>query len=302
MTKMSTATAITYQSEAWAKFIDALHNAETRTGYTHDLRQYIQFLSLKDPAELLKATKEQQEDQAIRFIVSMRDKRSSSRIRRVMAAVKLFYEVNRVSLNWKYVLRNVKKGKTLKDESYSIEQIRKALQIASLRNKVLLLVYASSGVRRAALPELRKRHLTPLEQYGIYKIVVYEGDEEEYITYCSPECRTIIDEYFEYRTRFGERITSDSLLVRDEFNREDQFRAAKPRPLKASTISTTIIELMEKAGVRQRIKLTEGQTRFDVHQPIKGVHGLRKTWDTNMTLAGVSPLWIELLEGHRIKV
>ncbi|MGI0019033.1 MAG: hypothetical protein ACREAY_01030 [Nitrososphaera sp.] len=298
---MSTTPAISYGSQAWVNFVNLLDNKETLTGYTHDIRQYIGFLKLQDPAELLNGTAEKQENLAISFIMSMKGKRSVSRIRRIMAAVKAFYDINRVTLNWKFILRHVGKGKTLKDTSYSMEQIRKALAVASLRNKVMLLVYASSGVRRAALPELRKRHLVPIDTYGIYKIVVYENDDEEYITYCTPECRAVIDEYFEYRARYGERITPESLLVRDEFNREDQFRATKPQPIKASTISTTMIELFEKAGVRQRIKLTEGQTRFDVHQSIKGVHGLRKTWDTQMTLAGVQPLWIELLEGHRIK-
>jgi integrase len=301
MTKMSTTPAISYGSQAWVNFVNLLDNKETLTGYTHDIRQYIGFLKLQDPAELLKGTAEQQENLAISFIMSLKGKRSVSRIRRIMAAVKAFYDINRVTLNWKFILRHVGKGKTLKDTGYSMDHIRKALAVASLRNKVLLLVYTSSGVRRAALPELRKRHLIPIDKYGIYKIVVYENDEEEYITYCTPECRAVIDEYLEYRARYGERITPESLLVRDEFNREDQFRAAKPQPLKASTISTTMIELFEKAGVRQRIKLTEGQTRFDVHQSIKGVHGLRKTWDTQMTLAGVQPLWVELLEGHRIK-
>jgi hypothetical protein len=40
--------------------------------------------------------------------------------------------------------------------------------------------------------------------------------------------------------------------------------------------------------------------RSPVRHEIKAIHGLRKFWDTQMTLSGVSPLWIELL-GHRIK-
>jgi hypothetical protein len=98
-----------------------------------------------------------------------------------------------------------------------------------------------------------------------------------------------------------EKITPNSLLLRDEFDREDQLRARSPNPIDPETISDIITELMEKAGVRTRVKLTEGVKPGRIRHKVKGVHGLRKFWDTQMTLSGVSPLWTELLEGHKIK-
>ncbi len=131
--------------------------------------------------------------------------------------------------------------------------------------------------------------------------MVYEGDEEEYVTYCTPECRRAIDEYFAYRERHGEKVTPDSFVIRDEFNRQDHFSVAYPRQITANTISVVMTELMEKAGVRTRVRMSEGMVRSQVRHEIKAIHGLRKFWDTQMTLSGVSPLWIELLEGHKIK-
>jgi hypothetical protein len=36
---------------------------------------------------------------------------------------------------------------------------------------------------------LKIKHLQNIEQYNLYKITVYENEEEEYITFCTPECK-----------------------------------------------------------------------------------------------------------------
>ncbi len=44
-------------------------------------------------------------------------------------------------------------------------------------------------MRIGAIPGLRLRNLEKVESdYDIYKITVYEGFNEEYITFCTPEC------------------------------------------------------------------------------------------------------------------
>lgn len=54
----------------------------------------------------------------------------------------------------------------------------------------------------------------------LYKIIVYSGDREEYLTFTTPECTKEIDNYLEYRTRRGEQITQDSYLIVMKFTQE----------------------------------------------------------------------------------
>lgn len=259
-------------------------------------------LHISNADRLLQGTAIELENLAIEFITeSKKGGMSGARIRRIMAAVKSFYDMNRLVLNWKFILRHVGKSKTKKDRAHSHVEIQQALKAASIRNQVLIYLYASSGVRRGAIPELRENNLKPIDKYGLYKIVVYEGSDEEYTTYCSPEARNAIDRYLELREQAGERITDQSLIVREEFDRNDPIRAAKPKQISPDTITNALIEVFEKAGLRQRAAMVKGQKAGTIRHEIKIVHGLRKFFDTQMTLSGVSPLWIELLEGHRIK-
>lgn len=79
------------------------------------------------------------------------------------------------------------------------------LEKADERERVVILLMASTGMRVGALPCLKIRNLERIEKYGLYKITVYEGEDEEYITYCTPECARAIDSYLDYRQRHGER-------------------------------------------------------------------------------------------------
>ncbi|MGH9878917.1 MAG: hypothetical protein ACRD5H_14905, partial [Nitrososphaerales archaeon] len=254
--------------QPWANFVQALNNKETYVGYTSDLKQYLQFLGTKSPEVLLQGMPAAMEDLILSFVKSKKAEGTSApRIRRIVAAVKLFYEVNRIALNWKFVTRQIGRTKAQKDGAYSHADIKKALEVASLRDKVIILGLCSSGMRRGALAELRVKHLLPVDK--IYRIAIYSGDEEEYVSYCTPECRAVIEEYFAYRKRCGENINPDSPVVRDEFNRDDPDRARFPKPLGASSISQIGIDVMERSGVRVRKQMTEGGKAYRIRHPVK---------------------------------
>lgn len=64
---------------------------------------------------------------------------------------------------------------------------------------------------------------------GIYKITVYEGFNEEYIAFTTPECSKAIDQYLDMRKRYGEKLTKDSFLIREQFDIRDPFAISKCR-------------------------------------------------------------------------
>lgn len=87
------------------------------------------------------------------------------------------------------------------DEAYSREEIQKLLNVAPLRMKVCILVYASTGMRKGALASIQLRHLEKIEDNeNFYKITVYPGTREQYIAFTTPKCSKSIDEYFDYET------------------------------------------------------------------------------------------------------
>jgi hypothetical protein len=78
---------------------------------------------------------------------------------------------------------------------------------------------SSSGCRVGAVPLLRIKDLEPIDKHGIYKITYYPKSRKyRYFSFCTPECRKEIDQYIEWRKRWGERITEESPLFRREFN------------------------------------------------------------------------------------
>jgi hypothetical protein len=62
----------------------------------------------------------------------------------------------------------------------------------------------------------------------------------------------------------------------------------------------TISQVLQDAGVRKKRTLNECERRQKRHE-IMNDHGFRKFYDTTLTNAGIHPLYIEFLEGHRVK-
>ena len=69
------------------------------------------------------------------------------------------------------------------------------LEKADQRGRVAILLMASTGMRVGAIPLLKIRNLERLEKYSLYKVTVYENEDEEYITFCTPECAKEIESY-----------------------------------------------------------------------------------------------------------
>ncbi len=83
-----------------------------------------------------------------------------------------------------------------------------------------------------------------------YKITVHENDEEEHVTYCTPESVKTIDHYMDMRRRYDERIYPNSLLIRDQFDIKDPFVISKPRAIKPISLSNKIRDIAIRAGLR----------------------------------------------------
>jgi integrase/recombinase XerD len=234
-----------------------------------------------------------------RYVISLRDmKLVSNSIKSRLNPVFHFYEMNDVALNKKKINRF--KGEFVKktrDRAYTHEEIKKILDVCDLRMKVVILLMASTGCRVGALPSLRLRNLQKIENQNLYKITIYEGSNEEYFTYCTPECTSYIDDYLQYRETNGEKLGPDSFLIRDQFDINDieQIRN-KSRGVSIQTFHSIVAGILLKAGLR-----TIDHTSRHNRKEIMKCHGFRKFF-TNQLLdcdAITERRW--LLEGHNLK-
>jgi Phage integrase family len=173
------------------------------------------------------------------------------------------------------------------------KSIRQLLEFADLRLKCIILLMSSAGLRRGAIPSLRIGDLQKIDKYSLYKISVYKNEQEAYFTFCTPECAKLLDQYFDYRARLGEKIHEKSPVFRKEFTTLD---AAKPRPLGIEAISWLVNVLLDRSGIRpkQEKKKIGGEQRTSVMQ----CHGFRKYFETTARLAGMDLVFINRCMGH----
>ena len=192
---------------------------------------------------------------------------------------------------------NVRSKKT---NAYSQSQIQKMLDIADERMRAVILLLCTSGQRIGSLPNLSVRSLK--EVGDLYKITVYENEPEEYITFCTPECRKIgIDPYLQMRERYGETFDKSSPLIREQFDKKDQFAIAHPRRVKEPALARKLVDLSEAAGIRTRIQLTEGQMAASVRKDVPVCNGFRRFFSTQLVNANLITEHRWLLEGHNLK-
>jgi site-specific recombinase XerD len=199
-------------------FLESIKSPETRRVYTTYFQKYLQYPGSVKIVEQTNARKI--EDHIISFIISMKEQsKTFAAIHNYVSAIIKFYTVNDVVLNSTKIYRFMPdKKKSNKDRAYTHEEILQLLNVADERMKVMILLLSSTGMRIGAIPELKLRNLEKISMDSgptLYKITVYENDKEEHFTYCTPECTKAIDNYLSMRSRYGEKISANSYLIRE---------------------------------------------------------------------------------------
>ena len=89
----------TYGSTAWLRFSRAITAKATEKAYRNSLKVFMRFMKVSgevEAAKLLEGTNEQIEDHIVGFIAAQKEENlSSSIIHTRLAAIKLFYDMNR---------------------------------------------------------------------------------------------------------------------------------------------------------------------------------------------------------------
>ncbi|MGH9988377.1 MAG: tyrosine-type recombinase/integrase, partial [Nitrososphaeraceae archaeon] len=229
----------------------------------------------------------------------LRDERRLSRksITVHLVAILHFFQINNDDFN--LTTRNFKihlpsdDSVIEEDRPYTTDEIGKVLGECDVRSKVLVLLMASTGMRKGALHSLQISDLAPVNlasmEAKMFKIQIYARTRDRYYTFCTPECAKTIAEYLDYRRRFGEEIQDKSPLIREQFNVDDQVRIAYPRFMSEKGIEHIIDKVLKKVGVRKP---------GVVHMS----HGFRKHFMTICEQSGMKSINVKLLLGHDIGV
>lgn len=197
--------------------INSINSDETKEQYEYCLTQFLKYCQMN-----LDSFLKLPQDEISSLIVNYLLQRKVSRQYKVVifSAIKHTCEMNDVVLNWtkmKKFIRTDNRDNSIngKDRGYTHEEIQKILKFSDQRSKSAFLFLSSTGMRIGALQSIKLGDLERIDD--LYKIIVYLGDREEYITFKTPECTKEIDTYLDYRQRRGEVILPDSYLLVKRF-------------------------------------------------------------------------------------
>ncbi|MCL4436460.1 MAG: hypothetical protein M1503_03515 [Thaumarchaeota archaeon] len=225
---------------------------------------------------------------------------SESTVPNYYKPVKLFLEMNDITLNWKKISKRIPQGRSYAlDRTPTPEEIKTLIAYPDRRIKAVVLTMLSSGFRLGAWDYLKWGHIEPIEKDGpllAAKVKVYAGEAEEYFTFITPEAYSALKEWMDFREQHGEKITKNSPLMRDLWDATSKAKrglASAPQPLK----STGIKRLLERALWAQGLwqPLEEGKKRHEFSE----AHSLRKLFKS-ICERRMKSLHVELLMGHSL--
>jgi integrase len=287
-------------NQAYQNFINSLKSQSTRDTYARVFKKYLRDNNVTIKT-LLKLPVKDSEQLLINAIEKIKaDDKSHSSGNLLLATIKHFYVMNDIRINERKLGKFLgESGRKNTDRGYTHEEIRRILDVADLRMKSIFLLMASSGMRIGAIPDLKLEELEEIPNEKIYKIIVYRKSKQEYYTFCSHECISVLNTYLDYRKKSGEILDDESYLIREQFDINDfeQIRK-KSRKISLSTLEGNIQLLLRKAGLRD----IDPNFQHGDRTPIPMSHGFRKFWMTEAVKSKMPHEQREMLLGHKIQL
>jgi len=254
------------QQRSLLLFYSAIKSEKTKQQYARYLDEFRRYFIIKDYDKLSRIDSKKLQEMIEDFIIYHKSKnKSASFIAGKISALKLFFSMNDVLLNWDKLRKMLpEKTKLSGNQAYSTSQIQTLLKNTSYSEyKALIHFMSASGVRVGCFEEMKMKHLTDMPN-GCKSVNVYADSIHEYTTFIHPEAVESLNEYLESRKRKGEQLTDDSWVFCSPHDHN------KPHP--ADTITSTLGRYVKKSLGREKSK----SGRYS----IMSCHGLRKRFDT----------------------
>ena len=189
---------------------------------------------------------------------------ASGSIKGKISALKLFFSMNDVTLNWLKISKLTPEKKKIRGAMpISTQDIQSLLSNSKVKDRALIHFMASSGVRVGVFSTMKIKDLKDIGQ-GCKSVLVYADHHLEYHTFIHQEAVKALDEYLDSRRSKGETITPDSWVFSSPFDRT--------KPYSSSSLST-----MMNLHVKKNLKRGE---RKDGRYDMMSCHGFRKRFVT----------------------
>lgn len=281
-------------------WLEGFRSKKTKENYMSHLSLFLTFINI-DPDSLISNNPSIIRDMTIRYIIHLKKKArqtAGKSIRGVvsvnsipvyMTGIQSFLDFHEITLVWKKILKFLPETVPSDVRAYEKEEIRKMLSMADLRDRCILLIMCSGGLRVGALPDLKVKHQRILDEKSkIGMLVVYPNSRKDtYQTLLTPECMSSIHSYLQWRREQGERISDDSPLIRDKFDVFSVNRS-NARPIRADSIYHIVARLVKKSGIKS------AQLQPD--------HSFRHYFGTCLLNSDVNHELKELMMGHSLKL
>jgi hypothetical protein len=232
---------------------------------------------------------------------------STSTVRNYYKPIKLFCEMNNIVLNWKIISKGIPTApENSNDRIPTLDEVLELLKYPDRRIKPIALTMISSGIRVGAWQWLKWKHIIPIYDKDNHvtaaKILVYDGEPEQYFSFITPEAYFSLKEWMEFREKQGEIITGESWLMRDIWNTARIISSVKELNLKGATglisvprkaDSNAIRQIFTRAWKIQNIRDAAVKKRHE----FKSTHCFRKYFETN-ALKSMKLLNVKMFMGH----
>ena len=227
---------------------------------------------------------------------------SESTVPNYFKPIKLFCDMNRITLPWKNIQKRIPQGRAYaENELLTKDQLRQLLTYPDRRIKVAVLTNVSSGIRVGSWDYLNWGDIKPILKDGVIVSASFRAYDTKrktyYPAYLTPEAYTCIKDYIEYRKKNGERITPKSPVLRNLFVPDKGAKGEPHNPIRLK--STGVKRLIEDAlkGTGLRKVLPKGTRRH----PFQANHGFRKYFST-VCFTRMKAIHATMIQGHSLGV
>jgi hypothetical protein len=284
---------------AYDNFLYALRAKETKRQYPHRLDKFLVFMGLEGTIEekcikLFEFSKDDSnwvQTYLIKFINHQKQRIENKEISEgtlcnYIKAIKLFYSMNDIVINWK------KLGKGMPAERHSaddriptMEEIKKLLEHPDRRIKPIVLTMLSAGIRVGSWDHLKWKHVIPITRNKTIvaaKIILKNTkiNNRQYFSFITPEAYYSLKDWMDFRKLHGENVTGESWLMRDTWEKLDRDHshrvgmATSPKFFGAVSIRNMIGEAWRIQGIRDLLDPDKKRHEF------KSTHSFRKIFET----------------------
>lgn len=216
---------------------------------------------------------------------------SSGTTAHFISSIKLLFYVNDVPLELPFSVRRVTNSEY---RAVTREEIQKLLEKANLRDKVLISMMASGGLRPSTVVKLQYRHVKQDLERNIIPLhvqveaAITKGKYGNYCTFLDKEAVGYLNSYLHLRKSKTESSPPETIV--DESPLVRRMRCKQIRLMRPVQIQNRIHSLWVKAGLARR---QVGGKRWEV-----AAYSLRKFFQTELASSGVDQACIDYMMGH----